>query len=58
MALLCLLSVGGIVSCGGGGGENGGGGTPTGTYTLTVTGKFTSGGVTLTHNTEFTLVVK
>ena len=35
-----------------------GGGTPVGTYTLTVTGTFTSGSTALTHATMVTLVVQ
>jgi len=45
-------------ACGGGNSSSGGGGTPAGTYTLTVTGSFTSGSTTLTHNTKLTLVVQ
>jgi hypothetical protein len=58
VTLPCLLLVAVILSCGGGGSGASGGGTPTGTYTLTVTGTFASGGVTLSHNTQFTLVVQ
>ena len=48
-----------IASCGGGsGGNNGTGGTPAGTYSLMVTGTFSSGSTTLTHTTKLTLVVK
>ncbi len=43
-------------ACGGGGG--GGSGTPAGTYVLTVSGKYTSGGTTLVHDTTFTLIVE
>jgi uncharacterized repeat protein (TIGR03803 family) len=60
LALLCLLSVGITWSgCGGSSSSSGGGsGTPAGTYNLTVTGAFTSGSTTLTHNTKLTLVVQ
>jgi FG-GAP-like repeat/Abnormal spindle-like microcephaly-assoc'd, ASPM-SPD-2-Hydin len=60
LTILCLLSVGvGMSACGGGSnGSSGGGGTPAGTYALTVTGSFTSGSTTLTHNTKLTLVVQ
>jgi uncharacterized repeat protein (TIGR03803 family) len=62
LALLCLLSVGITWSgCGGGSSSSGGGGgsgTQVGTYTITVTGAFTSGSTTLTHNTKLTLVVQ
>jgi Abnormal spindle-like microcephaly-assoc'd, ASPM-SPD-2-Hydin len=42
----------------GGGSSGGGTGTPTGTYRLTVTGKYTSGGATLTHSTTLALTVQ
>lgn len=54
--LFLIASV--LSSCGGGGGNNGTGGTPAGTYSLTVTGTFSSGSTTLTHATKLTLVVK
>ncbi len=46
-------------ACGGGGGVmgGGGGGTPAGTYTLTVSGTFTSGSTTLKHDASLTLKV-
>ncbi len=44
-------------SCGGGGSQ-GGGGTPAGSYTLTVTGTFSSGSASLSHATNLTLVVR
>jgi hypothetical protein len=52
-----------MASCGGGsngGGSNGGGGTgpEAGTYTVTVSGNFSSGTTKLTHNTNLTLVVQ
>jgi hypothetical protein len=60
LTLLCLLAIGVTMSaCGGGSNSStGGGGTPAGTYPLTVTGSFTSGSTTLTHNTKLTLVVQ
>jgi len=61
LTFLCLLSVGVTMSAWGGGSNSstgGGGGTPAGTYTLTVTGSFTSGSTTLTNNTKLTLVVQ
>jgi hypothetical protein len=59
LTLLCLLSVVlGISACGGGNNGPRSGGTPLGTYTLTVTGSYTSGSTTLTHNTKLTLVVQ
>jgi hypothetical protein len=60
LMLLSLLSAGiSMSACGGGNnGARGGGGTPLGNYTLTVTGSYTSGSTTLTHNTKLTLVVQ
>ncbi len=59
LAFLCLLSIVGTLSaCGGGNSSSGGGGTQPGTYDLTVTGTFTSGSTTLTHNMKLTLVVQ
>jgi hypothetical protein len=60
VTLLWLLSIGvTMTACSSGGNHGGGGGgTPAGTYGLTVTGTFTSGSVTLTHNTKLTLVVQ
>jgi hypothetical protein len=53
--ILCLGTIALTVSaCGG---SRGGGGTPTGTYNLTVTGSFGAGSATLTHSTNFTLIV-
>jgi len=58
VALICLSAVGaGISSCGGGGGSSGNG-TPPGTYTVSVSGTFTSGSAKLTHIVEVTLVVQ
>lgn len=57
LALLCLLATGiTLPACGGGG--NGSHGTQPGTYTLTVTGTFTSGSTKLTHSMNLTLVVQ
>jgi hypothetical protein len=48
-----------LMSCGGGSGSGGGGANPqAGTYTVTVTGNFTSGSTTLNHSTKLTLVVQ
>jgi hypothetical protein len=56
LASVCLFALS-ITWTGCGGGSSGGGGGP-GTYNLTVTGKFTSGATTLSHNTNLTLVVQ
>lgn len=57
-ALVCVLSSLGLSSCASGSaGSGGGGGTPV-TYNLTVTGSFTSGSTTLSHDTKLTLVVQ
>lgn len=59
LAFLCLFSVAITWSaCGGGSGGSGGGGTPAGTYTVTVTGTFTSGPATVTHSAPLTLIVQ
>jgi hypothetical protein len=61
LAFACLFLIASVISsCGGGSSSNSGtGGTPAGTYSLTVTGTFSSGGsTTLTHATKLTLVVK
>ena len=61
---LALLFVAGMTmaACGGGGSTTGGGSgsqaTPQGSYTLVVSGTFTSGSNTLTRNTNLTLVVQ
>jgi len=47
-----------VPACGGGGGGGGSGATPAGTYVLSVSGKYTSGGTTLVHDTTFTLIVE
>ena len=57
LGLLCLLALG-LTWSGCGSNGNGVSGTPVGTYNLTVTGSFTSGATTLTHNTKLTLVVQ
>jgi len=54
---LLLLVLTALSSCGGGGGSHRDG-TPAGTYSLTVTGAFSSGSSTLTHNASLTLVVQ
>jgi FG-GAP-like repeat len=53
--LVCLVMT--LTSCGGGSSSRGTTGTQAGTYTITVTGNFTSGSTTLTHNAKLTLVV-
>jgi hypothetical protein len=45
-----------LTSCGGGSGS--GGGTNPQTYTINVTGNFSSGSTTLTHAAQLTLVVQ
>jgi len=45
-------------ACGGSSASSSGGGTPTGSYTITVTGTYASGSVTLTHTTNLKLVVQ
>jgi hypothetical protein len=58
--LVCLGMT--MSSCGGSSGGNGGGGgsigTQAGTYTILVSGTFTSGATTLTNTTKLTLVVQ
>jgi hypothetical protein len=57
-ALVVLVCLGiTLTSCGGGGG-GANTGTQAGTYTIAVSGKFTSGSTTLTHTTNLTLVVQ
>jgi FG-GAP-like repeat len=60
IALICFGLT--MTSCGGGSSSsNGGGGsagTQAGSYTITVTGSFTSGSTTLTHSTKLTLIVQ
>jgi hypothetical protein len=60
-ALLLLFVSAGQMMSGCGSGASGGGGnqrTPAGTYTVVVSGTFTSGSTRLTHNTNLTLVVQ
>jgi hypothetical protein len=48
-----------LASCGGGSASSGGGTNPqAGTYTINVTGNFTTGSTTLTHAAKLTLVVQ
>lgn len=57
--LLCAAVL--LTSCGGGSSSGGGSvvpGTQAGTYTITVSGAFTAGTTTLTHQTSLTLVVQ
>jgi hypothetical protein len=60
LLLLVITAMLLIPACGGGHANNGTGsmGTPAGTYLLTVTGEYTSGGTTLTHSTTLTLTVQ
>ena len=59
-AFAALVTVGlTLTSCGGGSGSSGGGTNPqAGTYTINVTGNFTTGSTTLTHAAKLTLVVQ
>ena len=59
-AFAALVTVGlTLTSCGGGSGSSGGGTNPqAGTYTISVTGNFTTGSTTLTHAAKLTLVVQ
>jgi hypothetical protein len=57
LILLCMLAMVMMPACGGGG-SGSGSGTPAGTYSLTVTGAFTSGSSTLTHAAKLNLVVQ
>jgi len=55
--LVCLVMT--LTSCGGASGGSGGGtGTQAGTYTISVSGSFTSGSTTLTHTAKLALVVQ
>jgi FG-GAP-like repeat len=60
LGLSLVISMGTLLTgCGGGSGSGGGGmGISAGTYTLNVTGTFSSGATTLTHSTALTLVVQ
>jgi hypothetical protein len=58
LALLVLLSAAGMMSACGGGSSGGNQGTPPGTYTLVVSGTFTSGSTSLTHKVNLNLVVQ
>ena|SRR5215469_6812919 len=61
MTALILLGVGiAMAACGGGGNTTATPqmGTPSGTYSITVSGTFSSGSTTLAHNTKLTLVVQ
>jgi hypothetical protein len=59
--MMLVLALG-MVACGGGGGgstaSSSNPGTPTGKYSLTVTGTLTSGSVTVTHDVQVTLQVQ
>jgi len=58
-AMLAVLALG-IVACGGGGSTttSSNPGTPTGKYTLTVTGTLASSSVTVSHDVQITLQVQ
>jgi uncharacterized repeat protein (TIGR03803 family) len=61
LLFLFLVAIGStMLACGGGNGSSGGGGggTPAGTYSLTVTGTFTSGSTVLKHAVPLTLIVQ
>lgn len=57
VGLLCAVTLL-MPACGGSSGNKNGGGTPAGTYTLSVTGSFTSGSTSLSHTAKLTLVVQ
>jgi hypothetical protein len=57
LAVLVFLGMT-LTSCGGGSGGGGGSSPQAGTYTITVTGNFSSGSTTLTHAAKLTLVVQ
>jgi hypothetical protein len=57
LAFVCLCSLGITLSACGGGSGDGGSATPV-SYSLTVTGTFTSGPTLLTHTTKLTLMVQ
>lgn len=57
--MFCLASITlTMPACGGSSGGSSGGGTPAGTYTVSVTGTFSSGSSKLSHSTNFALVVQ
>lgn len=60
LPLLCLISVGsGLAACGSSPTNTGGrGGTPTGTYTISVSGSFSANSTALIHTTKLTLIVQ
>ena len=60
LAFAALVTLGlTLTSCGGGSESSGGGTNPqAGTYTINVTGNFTTGSTTLTHAAKLTLVVQ
>ena len=61
VVVLCLLAIGvGLTSCGNSGSmkNQSGAGTPSGTYTILVTGTFSSGATSLTHTSKLTLNVE
>ncbi len=55
---LCFLSYGFTSLACGGGSKGTSGGTPSGSYSLTVTGAFTSGSKMLSNSTNLTFVVQ
>ncbi len=59
VAFAALVTLGmTLTSCGGGSGGGGNSNPQAGTYTVTVTGNFTSGSTTLNHSAKLTLVVQ
>jgi hypothetical protein len=59
LSFALFMCIAGIMSaCGNGSGGASTARTPTGTYTLIVSGRFASGPATLTHNSSFTLTVQ
>ena len=57
MGMLCVIAIGAMMpACGGGGSSSSG--TPSGTYTVTVTGTYGSGSYKVAHSVPVTLIVQ